>query len=114
MTHYATGLRIARALHGAEHAVDDALLKTAALITEMVQGRKTAQLAAEVGQPEFDHAMEMMTGLAQARRAVVANHKGLSAVAEAQGIAWRREGTRMDGPLEQKERPPLGLVVAAA
>lgn len=113
MTNITTGLRIARALQGAEHAVDEALLKATALISEMIAGRKAANLAAEVGQPEFEQAMEMICGLAQARRAVVANHRGLAQVAETQGIAWRRELTRLDGPLEQKERPGSGIVAVA-
>lgn len=113
MTNIITGLRVARALHSAEHAVDDALLKTSALITEMIQGRKAANLAAEVGQPAFEHAMDLICGLAQARRAVIASHQGLASVAEVQGIAWRREVTRLDGPLEQKDRPVPGIVQVA-
>ena len=43
------GVRIARRLQSTEHAVDKAMVETSALIQTMIEGRRDAGLAAEVG-----------------------------------------------------------------
>ncbi|HYC99265.1 hypothetical protein [Brevundimonas sp.] len=91
------GVRIARRLQTAEHAVDKAMVETSALIQAMIEGRTDAGLAAEVGQSALLNMVRSLNQLAEARGAVVEGHEGLAAVASAQGISWR-----LEGPLEGK------------
>ena len=101
MTHLRTGVRIARQLQTAEQAVDTALIATSALIQAMVEGRREANLAAEVGHGELVHMVDSLNRLTDARALVIQGHGGLGKVAEDLGISWR-----MEGPYEEKLKPP--------
>lgn len=104
------GVRIARRLQTTEHAVDKALIETSALIQAMIEARKDAGFAADVGHPALLHMVRGLTRLAEARGAVVEGHEGLADVAARQGLGWR-----LDGPLEEKTRPvPLTPIEIAA
>jgi len=94
------GVRIARRLQTTEHAVDKALIEASALIQAMIEARKDAGFAADVGHPALLHMVRGLTQLAEARGAVVEGHEGLAAVAARQGVGWR-----LEGPLEDKTRP---------
>lgn len=110
MSNRHVGVRIARRLQTAEHAVDKALIETSALIQAMIEARKEAGYAADVGQTALLHMVRGLTRLAEARSAVVEGHEGLAVVAAHQGL-----GARFDGPLEEKTRPvPLTPVEIAA
>lgn len=100
MSNIRTGVRIARQLQTAEHAVDSALIATSALIQAMIEGRLDAKLAADVGHGELVNLVGSLNRLTDARELVVRSHGGLGKVAEELGIAWR-----MEGPYEKKLQP---------
>ena len=56
------GVRIARRLQTAEHAVDRAMIETTALIQAMIEGRADAGFAADVGHPAL---LNVVRGLNQ-------------------------------------------------
>lgn len=102
--------RIARRLQIAEHAVDNAMVETSALIQAMIEGRTDAGFAAEVGQSALLNMVRGLSQLAEARGAVVEGHGGLAEVAAAHALGWR-----LDGPIEDKPKPVVvGTVPAAA
>lgn len=102
MTNKHVGVRIARRLQTAEHAVDKAMVETTALIQAMIEGRAEAGFAADVGQPALVTMVRGLSQLADARGAVVEGHEALASVAAAQGVAWR-----MEGPFEEKTKPAV-------
>ena len=75
--------QIAGALFEAEHAIDAAIAKTAALTGVMPQLRSQAGASALVGQDAVERASQAIMALAEARRAIVETHKELS-IAQAQ------------------------------
>lgn len=75
--------QIAGALFEAEHAIDAALAKTAALTGVMPMLRTQAGASALIGQDAVERASQAIMALAEARRAIVETHKELS-VAQAQ------------------------------
>lgn len=75
--------QIAGALFEAEHAIDEALAKTAALTGVMPALRTQAGASALIGQDAVERASQAIMALAEARRAIVETHKELS-VAQAQ------------------------------
>lgn len=103
------GVRVARRLQTAEHAVDKAMIETTALIQAMIESRAEAGLAAEVGQPALLNIIQGLNRMAEARGAVVEGHTALAGVAEAIGMKWR-----MEGPMEEKVGKPTGLMPAVA
>ncbi len=109
MKNHQTGVRIARRLHATEHALDTAMQAASLLLHTMIEGRVDQGLAAEVGQAEIDHVIGTLTGLAAARRSVVASHTGLAVIAEQTGLGWR-----MDGSQERKIEPKAVLVASIA
>ena len=70
--------QIAGALFEAEAAIDAALSKTAALAGVMPALRKSAGASALIGQDALESASQAIMALAEARRAIVETHKGLS------------------------------------
>lgn len=96
------GAGIARRLQTTEHAVDKAMVETSALIQAMIEGRKDAGFAADVGHAALLDIVRGLSQLADARGSVVQGHVGLASVASTQGIGWR-----LEGPLEEKTRPVL-------
>ncbi|WP_339873462.1 hypothetical protein [uncultured Brevundimonas sp.] len=104
------GVRIARRLQSTEHAVDKAMVETSALIQTMIEGRRDAGLAAEVGHLALLDMVRGLNRLAEARSAVIDGHQALADVASAQGVRWS-----LEGPLEEKTRPfVIGAMVRAA
>lgn len=100
------GVRIARCVRNAEHALDDAILTSSALVTAMIEGRRDAGLAAEVGQEALERVVGNLQHLTGARGCLVEGHTALATAADDQGIAWR-----MEGPLESKT---TGRLIEAA
>ncbi len=98
------GVRVARNIHTAEHAVDNAILEVNRMISSMVEGRAEVGLAAEVGQEALEASVNSLVSLTTARQGVIHAHSGLAQVAENQGIPYR-----MDGPYEQKIKPQAAL-----
>ncbi len=106
------GIRIARQLRTAEHAVDTALAEMFRLGERMIEGRKASNFAAAVGQDSLTEVVAGLSALASARQAAIAAHGNLLDVAEEHGVAWR-----MDGTTESKPVPPMsptGFLTVAA
>jgi len=78
--------QIAGALFEAEAAIDAALSKTAALTGCMPALRSAAGASALIGQDALEHASQAIMALAEARRAIVETHKGLSVAQEQIGL----------------------------
>jgi hypothetical protein len=91
--------QIAGALFEAEAAIDAALSKTAQLAGVMPALRGQAGASALIGQDAVEHASQAIMALAEARRAIVETHKGLSVAQEQVGLGAVMVGT--DG-----EKPP--------
>jgi len=70
--------QIAGALFEAEHAIDAAIAKTAALTGVMPSLRRHAGASALIGQDAVERASQAIIALAEARRAIVETHKELS------------------------------------
>jgi hypothetical protein len=101
MRNMQVGVRIARQVQTAEHAIDHAMIEVCKLIQTSLEGRVEARLAAEVGQSALEDIVAGLNQLATVRASVAAGHAGLSTVADQHEIGWR-----MDGMGEDKTRPP--------
>lgn len=93
------GIQIARQLRTTEHAVDAALAEMFRLGARMIEGRKSANLAAAVGQSSLSEIVEGLSALNLARMATIAAHGGLLEVAEDHGVSWRMDGTTESKPV---------------
>lgn len=109
MSEIRNGVRVARSLHEAEHAIDGAMKATTALIQNMLTARGDASLAAEVGQDALTQIIGGLSALNGARAHVVTGHIELAQVADRIGFSWR-----LEGPMEKKIEPtaaaPLRVV----
>ena len=105
------GVRVARQVRTAEHAIDQAMIEVCKLIQTSLEGRVEARLAAEVGQSALENIVAGLDHLAKVRATVVAGHAELSMVADEHNIGWR-----MDGMGETKSRPTaqVGVLQLAA
>ncbi len=89
--------RIARQIQKTEHAMDQTILETNALLTALIEARREGNFAAEVGHEALDDVARTLKTLMEARGAIVSGHGNLARVAKDLAIEWR-----MDGPLEEK------------
>jgi hypothetical protein len=107
--------QIAGALFEAEHAIDEALAKTAALTGVMPALRAQAGASALIGQDAVERASQAIMALAEARRAIVETHKELT-IAQTQiglGAVTLTDVTMNDTgsgkpPLLANEQPQVG------
>ncbi|MDB5477495.1 MAG: hypothetical protein JWP49_3006 [Phenylobacterium sp.] len=90
--------QIAAALFEAEAAIDAAISKTAQLTGVMPQLRGRAGASALIGQDAVEHASQAIMALAEARRAIVETHKGLSVAKEQVGLGAVMVDTGGDKP----------------
>ncbi|MFN7112192.1 MAG: hypothetical protein ACK4M2_11190 [Brevundimonas sp.] len=90
------GVKVARQVRTAEHAIDQAMIEVCKLIQTALEGRVEARLAAEVGQAALEDIVTGLNRLATVRAAVAAGHAGLSMVADDHAIGWRLEGMGED------------------
>lgn len=102
------GVKVARQVRTAEHAIDQAMIEVCKLIQTSLEGRVEARLAAEVGQSALEDIIMGLDRLAAVRATVVAGHAGLLTVADEHQIGWR-----MDGMTEDKGKPPALATVGA-
>jgi hypothetical protein len=109
MTNIRTGVKIARKLQEAEHAVDHAMIAHSALIQTMLEGRLEVGVAAQTGHQALDFAVSGLSQLQAVRGSVIAGHDMLKCIAEAAGIPYR-----MDGTMEPKIDPPKGFMQVVA
>ncbi|WP_292121314.1 hypothetical protein [Brevundimonas sp.] len=86
------GVRVARQVRTAEHAIDQAMIEVCKLIQTSLEGRVEARLAAEVGQSALEDIVTGLNHLAKVRATVASGHAGLFEVAEVHDIGWRMEG----------------------
>ncbi|ALJ10203.1 hypothetical protein JL11_16985 [Brevundimonas sp. DS20] len=100
MKHMHIGVRVARQVQTAEHAIDNAMIEVCKLIQTSIEGRMEARVAAEVGQTALENIVNGLQGLTAVRASVAVGHAGLSVVADQQGIGWR-----LDGMGESKSDP---------
>lgn len=99
------GVRIARQIHTTEHAVDRAMVAASELLQSMLDGRREAEVGANVGHAEISDVVASLAQLNGARGLVVRSHGGLAQVAETLGVTWR-----LGGPYEDKgASPPVAL-----
>ena len=98
------GVRVARQVRTAEHAVDQAMIEVCRLVQTALEGRVEARLAAEVGHGALANMVRGLSQLAEARGAVIASHSELAQVADDHHVGWY-----MDGPREDKTVPSAGV-----
>lgn len=90
------GVKVARQVRTAEHAIDQAMIEVCKLIQTSLEGRVEARLAAEVGQSALEDIVAGLDHLAKVRASVASGHAGLAEVAEGHAIGWRMEGMGED------------------
>ncbi len=96
--------QIAGALFEAEHAIDEALAKTAALTGVMPALRTQAGASALIGQDAVERASQAIMALAEARRAIVETHKELTIAQTQIGLG---AVTMLDPGATTPTKPPL-------
>lgn len=96
MRNMKVGVRVARQVRSAEHAVDQAMIEVARLVQTALEGRVEAQLAAEVGQEALANMVRGLSQLAEVRGAVIASHVDLAHVADEHQVGWYLDGPRED------------------
>ncbi|MCK6104286.1 MULTISPECIES: hypothetical protein [unclassified Brevundimonas] len=109
MNRMQVGVRVARQVQTAEHAVDQAMIEVCRLVQTALEGRVEARLAAEVGHEALTQMVQGLNRLAEVRAAVIASHDGLAQIADDHRIGWRLDGTR-----EDKMRPTAVAPFAVA
>ncbi|MFN3837326.1 MAG: hypothetical protein ACK4MI_06370 [Brevundimonas sp.] len=90
------GVRVARQVRNAEHAVDQAMIEVCKLVQTALEGRVEARLAAEVGHNALADMVRGLGQLSEVRGAVISSHGELAQVADDHHIGWRLDGTRED------------------
>jgi len=90
--------RVASKLHGAEAAIDAAMVQTAEMIAELVQARKDLGLAATVSAGATAKIMTAMAALSEARTAMVDAHGDLDQTRLRLGVRTKMVGwDKMEG-----------------
>ena len=105
MNNLKVGVRVARQVRNAEHAVDQAMIEVCRLVQTALEGRVEAQLAAEVGQSALANMVRGLSQLAEVRGAVIASHGELAQVADEPQVGWY-----LDGPRESKTESTKGVM----
>lgn len=91
---------VADRLIAAEIGIDDALSLAADLSAFMPKARKSAFLAAEVGQEAMELASEAMQHLVRARASIVATHQKLAEVRDDIGLSTVNFGSLYGKPVK--------------
>lgn len=113
MRNMQVGVRVARQVRTAEHAIDQAMIEVCRLVQTSLEGRVESRLAAEVGQSAIEHIIAGLGQLAAVRASVVAGHADLATVADVHGIGWRMEGMG-ESKTDPKPTAHLDVVKLAA
>ena len=95
--------RVAGTLHGAEAAIDAAMVETAAVMADMVQARKDLGLSATVGAAATAKVMAAMAALSEARTEMVGAHAELEQTGMRLGIRTKMIGWMKDTAQVQDE-----------
>lgn len=80
------GRKVASAIRPSEDSIDGSILKGAALLTSLVEGRLEAGVAASVGHDAVMSAAKGLSALAEARNYVVACHMQITTVRDDLGF----------------------------
>ena len=113
MRNMQVGVRVARQVRTAEHAIDQAMIEVCRLVQTSLEGRVESRLAAEVGQSAIEHISSGLGQLATVRASIVAGHADLATVADDHGIGWRMEGMG-EAKTDPKPTARLDVVKLAA
>jgi hypothetical protein len=107
--------KVAQTLFQTEAAVDAAIASAAQFVGVMPMARQEARLSAVVGQEAIDRAVEALTALSEARRAIVAAHNALARVQGQIGLAEVNFGSLGKPPVHSASatEAPTRLRVAA-
>ena len=70
MKNMQVGVRVARQVRTAEHAIDQAMIEVCRLVQTSLEGRVESRLAAEVGQAAIEHIIAGLGQLATVRASV--------------------------------------------
>ena len=105
----ASARSIAKALRPSEDTIDSSIVRAANLVASIAEARLQSGVAAEVGHEAFMHAAAGLQALSDARDHVVACHRQLANVRDAQNIDPSEAGCT----LKITERR-LGLVASRA
>ncbi|MBO9557521.1 MAG: hypothetical protein J7515_02910 [Caulobacter sp.] len=100
--------RVAGTLHGAEAAIDAAMVETAEVIADMVQARKDLGLSATVGAAATAKVMAAMAALSEARTAMVEAHGELDQTAKRLGVrttmvGWLKDTAQVENNVRLSE-----------
>jgi hypothetical protein len=107
-------MRVARQLHAAEAAVDEALKAAAALVAMLPDARQQANLSALIGQGALEQVIDSVGSLGAARGALVKAHKQLTITHEKIGLGEAAFGGWVDKPDYASANPGLAVVSKAA
>lgn len=115
MKNMQVGVRVARQVRTAEHAIDQAMIEVCRLIQTSLEGRVESRLAAEVGQSAIENIVAGLGQLATVRASVVAGHADLATVAQDHGIGWRMDGMGEDkGAMKPTGAMSINVIKMAA
>ena len=95
---------MATKLFAAEEAIDAALNKAADLAGFMPMARQEARVSAEVGQDAFEHILESMRMLTEARKSMIDTHGALARTQSSARLAPRNFGGFIDKPRYQEAK----------
>ena len=84
--------RVASKLYVTEGAIDTAMVESAALMADLVQGRKDLGLSAVVGDKATVKVMQALAALGEARAAMVETHQELEEVKLRLGVRTKMAG----------------------
>ena len=112
MRKHQAGAKVARSLRTSEHALDEAIAAAMRLGAEMVEGRRTAGLAAAVGQPALAKLVGGLADMNSARAALIEAHEELLNVAGEHEIRWRLDTAAEEKPT--RVAPPMLAAANAA
>jgi len=95
--------RVATKLYVTEGAIDTAMVEAAALMADLVQGRKDLGLSAVVGDKATVKVMQALAALGEARAAMVETHQELDEVKLRLGVRTKMSGwdeRKLEGALK--------------
>ena len=103
---------IRRALHPAEEAIDDSILRQAELVIALVQGRRDASASIDSGHDALMHAAASLNALREVRGHMLACHRELVEVRDAHQLRAEDVGctTACLGSSQQPEARGLQAV----
>jgi len=106
--------RIREELLPSEDAIDDAIVRSARLVATIVEGRRHAGVALEMGHPAFMEASLGLASLADARDRLVRCHRELAATRDHNALSPRAVGCTFDKPKGEIASPVHLSAVEAA